>query len=160
MSVFWLRFKLSPAETCVIWFLQKEALDTEKDNSPGTNCSFRSLKDGDVASRILYGVNFAIWSVMEETRFFPESPRLLLGMKNHYTDSERRYNLHPQVTVTHQDPNMTGTLRTWLSEFLLAKTEFLLLSKYLYYKLEVGKRKRKKHSSIKIWAAQSLWKTM
>lgn len=34
-------------------------------------------------------------SVMEETKLFPESPRALLGMKNHYTDSERRYNLHP-----------------------------------------------------------------
>lgn len=128
----------------VIWFLQKEALDTEKDNSPRTNCSFRSLKDGDVVSRILYGVNFAIWSVMEETQFFPESPRLLLGMKNHYIDSERRYNLHPQVPVTHQDPNTTGTLRTRLSQYFLAQTEFLLLSKYLYYKLEVGKHKRKK----------------
>lgn len=65
----------------------KEALDIEIDNSPLTNCSFRSLKDGDVVSRILYGVNFAIWSVMEETKFFSESLRPL-GMKNHYIDSE------------------------------------------------------------------------
>lgn len=82
--------------------------------------------------------------VMEETKFFPESPKLLLGMKNYYIDSKRRYNLHPQVPVTHQDPNMTGSLRTRLNEYFLAQTEFLLLSKYPYYKLEVRRHKRKK----------------
>lgn len=97
---------------------------------------------------------------MEETKFFPELPRSLLAIKNNYIDSERKYNLHPQVPVTHQDPNMTGTLRTWLCEYFLAQTEFSLLSKYLHYKWEVGRRKRKNHNSIKVWAAQRLWKTM